>query len=149
MEYKILDNGTAVVLTRHPEIAYDRLYIDFLGAPSGATAIFESGGVYLYRTLNDVTCSVPVDKLNGVVKVTVALLDGSTPLKRWACEELKAERLRDGGTLISPNDMNLPQRFVELELECESIRQTNKHIETRLKELEGRLDKLFEGYDLI
>ena len=52
MEYKILDNGTAVVLTRQPELVYDELYIDFSGAPSGATAIFEVGGDSLYRLLH-------------------------------------------------------------------------------------------------
>lgn len=49
MEYKILDNGTAVVLTRQPEMVYDELYVDFSGAPSGATAIFECGGEDVYR----------------------------------------------------------------------------------------------------
>ncbi len=148
MEYKILDNGTAVVLTRQPEMVYDELYIDFSGAPSGATAIFESGGS-LYRLLNGVTCSVPVDKLNGVVKVTVALLDGSARPRKWTCEELLAEKQKNGGTLISPNDMNLPQRFVELKLENESIRQTNDRISMRLKKLEDKLERLLEGYDLI
>ena len=69
MEYKILDNGTAVVLTRQPELVYDELYIGFSGAPSGATAIFEVGGDSLYSLLHGETCSVPADKLNGVVKV--------------------------------------------------------------------------------
>lgn len=149
MEYKILDNGTAVVLTRQPELVYDELYIDFSGAPSGATAIFEVGGDSLYRLLHGETCSVPADKLNGVVKVTVALLDGSARPRKWACEELLAEKQKSGGTLVSPNDMNLPQRFIELKMENEAIRQTNERIETRLKELEDKLERLLEGYDLI
>lgn len=147
-KYKILDNGTAVVLTRQPELVYDDLYVDFSGAPSGATAIFESGSDAMYRLLSDETCSVPVDKLNGVVKVTVALLDGSARPRKWACEELLAEKQKNGGTLISPNDMNLPQRFVELKLENETIRQSQKRLEGRVKELEDKLEKLLEGYDL-
>ena len=39
MEYKVLDNGTAVILTRQPELVYDELYITFTGAPANATAI--------------------------------------------------------------------------------------------------------------
>lgn len=147
-KYKILDNGTAVVLTRQPELVYDDLYVDFSGAPSGATAIFEVGGDTMYRLLSDETCSVPVDKLNGVVKVTVALLDGSARPRKWACEELLAEKQKNCGTLISPNDMNLPQRFVELKLENETIRQSQKRLEGRVKELEDKLEKLLEGYDL-
>lgn len=148
MEYKVFDNGTAVVLTRHPEIAYDKLNIDFSDAPSGATAIFECGGDSFYRLLDGVTCSVPVGKLDGVVKVTVAILDGSASPRKWSCEELLAEKLESGGTLISPNDMNLPQRFVELKMENQNIRQHNERIELRLKSLEDRLEKLLEGYDI-
>ena len=148
MNYKILDNNTAVVLTRQPKLIYNELYVDFLDAPLGATAIFESGGNTMYRLLNGGTCSVPSDKLNGVVKVTVALLDGSTRPCRWTCEELLAEKQKSGGTLISPNDMNLPQRFVELKLENHTVRQSLERLEGRIKELEDRLEKLLEGYDL-
>ena len=44
--------------------------------------------------------------------------------------------------------MNLPQRFVELKLENEGIRQSQERLEGRVKELEDRLEKLLEGYDL-
>ena len=148
MKYKILDNGTAVVLTRQPELVYNDLYVYFSGAPSGATAIFESGDNSMYRLLHDEACFVPVDKLNSVVKVTVALLDGSARPRKWACEELLADKQQSGGTLVSPNDMNLPQRFVGLILENEGIRHTQERLEGRVKELEDRLEKLLEGYDL-
>ena len=146
--YRILDNATAVIITRQPVALYEELRVTFAGAPEGATAILESGGDSFYRVLDEESCSVPVDKLNGVVKVTVALLDGSTRSRKWVCEELLAEKLKDGGTLVFPNDMNLPQRFIELKLENESIRQTNERIEARLGELENRLERLLEGYDL-
>ncbi len=149
MEYKVLDNGTAVILSRQPETVYDELHISFSGAPLGATAILESDGNSLYRQLDGVSCSVSVDKLNGVVRVTVVLLDGSASPRRWYCEELFAEKLRDGGTLISPNDMNLPQRFVELKMENEAIRQSHERLEKRLDELEEKFEDLLEGYDLI
>lgn len=148
MKYKILDNGTAVVLTRQPELVYEELYIDFSDAPSGATAIFEVGGSSLYRLLDGGACSVPADKLGGVVKVTVALLDGSARPRKWSCEELLAEKQKSGGVLVAPNDMNLPQRFIELKLENETIRRDQKRIEDRIKELECQLKKLLEGYDL-
>ena len=106
MEYKLLGNGSAVILTRQPEIVYDELYITFSGAPSDATAIIETSGDSLYRKLSEGTCAVPANKLRGEVKITVAILDGTTPPKRWTCEELKAEALRDGGirclTIVSP-----------------------------------------------
>lgn len=147
-KYKILDNGTSVLITRQPKLVYDELFIDFSDAPSGCTAIFESGGDYLYRLLEGNVCSIPVDKLEGAVKVTVVLFDGSASPRKWTCEELFAEKQENGGILISPNDMNLPQRFVELKLENEDIRQTNKLIEKRLEELENKLERVLEGYDL-
>ena len=148
MQYKLLDNGEGVILTRQPALISGDLYVDFSGAPSGATAIFESGDDSIYRLLDGETCDVPVDKLNGAVKVTVVLLDGSARPRKWACEELLAEKQQSGGTLISPNDMNLPQRFVELKLENEAIRQAQDRLEERVKDIEDRLENLLEGYDL-
>ncbi len=148
MRYKILDNGTAVVLARQPELVCDELFIDFSGAPSGATVIFNVGGCSLYRSLEGESCSVPADKLDGVVKVTLALLDGSARPRKWSCEELLAQKQRGGDVLVAPNDMNLPQRVVELKLENESIRRDQKRLEERIKELEGQLKRLLEGYDL-
>lgn len=149
LEYKILGNGTAVVLTRQPEIVHGEINVIFSGAPSDATAIFECDGIAIYRPLKDNACEIPGNKLTGAVKVTVAILDGSASPDKWVCEELLAEKQKNGGVLISPNDMNLPQRFIELKLENEDIRQTNARIAARLEKLEDRLTTLLEGYDLI
>ncbi len=148
MEYQILDNGTAVVLTRQPELVYDTLYIDFSGAPSDATAIFESNGDTIYRRLCGKTCSVSVDKLDGAVKVTIAVLDGSARPYKWACEELMAEKQSNGGTLISPNDNNLPQKVVKLELQMQELNRSFISLEEKYKLLEDKLEKILEGYDL-
>ena len=66
MEYKLLDNGVGVILTRQPEIVEDELFIDFADAPADATAIFETkGGNSYYRLLSDGLCSLPVKKIIG------------------------------------------------------------------------------------
>ena len=149
MEYKLLDNESGVILTRQPEIVEEELFISFIDAPADATAIFETNdGVSYYRALSEGTCSLPVKRVAGEVKVTVALLDGSARTRKWICEELLAKKQESGGTLVSPNDMNMPQRFVELKLENEGIRQNQERLEGRVKELEDRLEKLLEGYDL-
>ena len=148
MRYKLLGSGKAVIISREHEIVYDNFFITFSGAPSDATAILDVNGSSLYRKLEDGVCSIPANKLVGEIRVTVVILDGTTPIKRWNCEELKAETLRDGGTLVSPNDMNLPQKLADLELEYEHIRQTNERITKRLQALEDRLEKILEGYDL-
>lgn len=148
LEYKILGNGTAVILTRQPEIVHGELRVDFTCAPLGATAIFESNGSSVYRLLDGISCSVPVSRLDGAVKVTLALLDGSASPKKWVCEELMTKKEKNGGVLVSPNDMNLPQRYIELKLENEEIRRENKCLAERVKKLENRLETILEGYDL-
>lgn len=148
MEYKLLDNGVGVILTRQPEIVEDELFIDFTDAPADATAIFETkGGTPYYRLLSDGLCSLPVKKIIGEVKVTVALLNGETPPRRWLCEEFKVSIQRNGGALVAPNDMNLPQTVVELRLENQEIRASYKRLEERYEELKDMLKKIMEGYD--
>ena len=148
MEYKLLDNGVGVILTRQPEIVEDELFIDFADAPADATAIFETkGGNSYYRLLSDGLCSLPIKKIVGEVKVTVALLNGETPPRRWLCEEFKVSIQRNGGALVAPNDMNLPQTVVELRLENQEIRASHKRLEERYEELKDMLEKIMEGYD--
>lgn len=149
MEYKLLDNGTGVILTRQPEIAEGELFIAFADAPAESTAIFEvKGGNSYYRMLSDGLCRLPASKLIGEVKVTVALLNGETPPRKWICEEFKASIQKNGATLIAPNDMNLPQTVVELRLENQEIRQSYKKLEEQYAELKDTLEKIMEGYDL-
>ncbi len=149
MEYKILDNGTAVLLTRQPEPIKDELCVTFTGVPTGATAIFEVGDTAIYRLLEEDSCVVPVYKLVGEVKVTVVILDGSARPQKWICEELKGHRLESGEILVAPNDMNLPQRYVELKLENQILRDNDKELHARLDELREKLEKLYEGYDIV
>lgn len=147
IEYKLLDNGTGVILTRHPEVA-ESVSCTFLGAPSDATVILttESGDTFYRKCAEE--WSIPASSLKGVIKVTVAVLDGRSNPPKWICEEFVSSKLPGGYTFIAPNDMNLPQKFVELRLECQSLRESNERLETRVKELEDRLEKLLEGYDL-
>ena len=126
----------------------DELYINFANAPANATAIFETmAGDSYYRLLSDGLCSLPVQKIVGEVKVTVALLNGETPPRRWLCEEFKVSIQRNGGALVAPNDMNLPQTVVELRLENQEIRASYNRLEALYAELKETLEKIMEGYD--
>lgn len=148
MEYKVLNNGTAVILTRQPELVYDELYITFTGAPPDATATFETSKGATYRKVEGTECSIPVKLLEGEVKVSLVVLDGSARPKRWLCEEIKAVVQKNGGTLISPNDMNLPQTVVELRLEVEELRKGYENLFALYQSLEKRLEDIMEGYNI-
>lgn len=148
-EYRVLNNGTAVLLTRQPSLENGEIYVAFTGAPSGATAIFEFNGNSIYRLLDDGTCTIPADKLKGPVVVTLAILDGSSRPEKWICEELVADVWENGAVLISPNDANLPQRVTELALENEELRALLGKLAGEIQSLKDKLESLYEGYDLV
>lgn len=148
MKYKVLDNRTAVLVDRQPEVVREKLNLEFVDAPAGATAVLVLAGFTIYRPLVDGACEVPVDKLNGKVKVFVALLGGDTTT-RYTCEDLKVEKLSDGGTLVSPNDMDLPLEVAALRVENEELRKEQRELSLRLEAVEKQLDKLTKGYALI
>lgn len=149
MEYKLLDIGVGVILTRQPEILSGEISVSFVNAPEGATAIFEEkAGDSFYRELSsDGTCSLP-PSISGEVRVSVAVFSGVARPKRWICEEFKVCKEQNGCILVAPNDMNLPQTVVELRLENEAIREELKNTNEKYNKLYEALEKIMEGYDL-
>ena len=150
MEYKLFDEK-GVILTRQPTIveAEDEMIVFFFDAPANATAIFETAdGREYYRILSEGLCSISIAKIFGEIKVTVAVMGGDAPSVRWLCEEINIKLLEDGKVLISPNDMNLPQKVVDLQLENQEIKEMYRKLEARYEELNGKLDKIMEGYDV-
>lgn len=154
MEYKLLDSKKGFILTREPEIIDKNLYITFTGAPENATVIFESKikGDTLYRELQDGMCCVPArflcPILEDVIKVTVVVLDGKSN-EKWQCEEIKTGKNISNNTIIvKPNDMNIPLLIVEVLLEQQKMKDDMKQHTDNFSELNQKLDKLLEGYDI-
>lgn len=147
--YRILDNGTAVLLTRQPTTTNQDITLIFSDAPDNATAIIECGEDSSYFKLVDGRCTVPILHLNGTVKVTVAVLDDSVSLNKWICDELKVDRLWDGHVLVCPNDLNLPQVIADLRIDNQFLRIENREIKDDLDKLNKRLDKMMDAYDFI
>lgn len=150
LTYRLLDNSTAVLLTRQPSITKEALKISILNAPDNSTAIIECpGNAAYYLNINDGCCSVPVSSLNGIVKVVVAILDDSVPLKKWICDELKVDRLEDGSVLVCPNDLNLPQTIADLRLDNQALHEENEANKSKISALELRINKMIEAYNFI
>lgn len=148
--YKVLNNQSAVLLTRQAQLAQGNIPVVFQGASTKATAIFESGETVLYRPLDkDCTCSIPANKLHETVRVTLAILDEITPTAKWRCEELKVTRHKNGAVWITPNDMNLPQEVVEIRMELAFLREVCADLVLKNQQLEERLANIMEGYDLV
>ncbi len=148
IEYKLLNNGKGVILTRQPILVRGSLTIEFKGAPIGSTAIFALfDGTSCYRTIaEDGTCSIPVSSLEGEARVTVAQLDESADAT-WRCEGLKVQPCANG-MLVAPNDGDLPQRVVDIAVELHEVRAYVNLLDGRLSALADKLSNMMEGYDL-
>ena len=157
IRYKLFDNGKGVVVTRQPFLHKGELRLWFEGVPVKTTATViaenEAGGSY-YRQLLSSTCLIPLESLvpddnsAETVKITVALMD-KTPVVRWYCEEIKVKRLENKNYLVAPNDMNLPDKVVELCAENDILRKDIKGLTNKIAAIEQRLSDLLEGYDII
>ena len=149
MEYTCLKKvRKGFVLTRKPEMVDKELIISFLGAPSGATAIFENAdGNSLYRLLADKTCSVPADFLvNGEIKVTVTLLNGKADAEKFICEPICVER-KNGVILVYPNWLDLPMQIIEIYGELQGVKGGMEELFGKFDSLDKKVDKLLDGYD--
>ena len=151
MEYKLLNCNSGVIKTRAPELIGEMLYVSFLGAPDKATAIFErSDGESAYRALCDGLCGIERGWLHGAIKVTVAVLDGSTRAQRWLCEGFVARRINDcGAVLVYPDDIDTQRKIVGLQEGVSDLVTAHKELSDKYAELETKLTKLLEGYDII
>lgn len=150
MKYKLLGNKKGIILTRNPKLIERELTVSFVDAPANATAIFENAeGDSYYQKIVDKVCVVPSAILKGVIKSMVVVFDDTPCPAKWVCEELVAQKLKDGSALIMPNDMNMPQKFVEIQLEQQKMAERISRLEDRLKTLEDKFEDVFEGHNYI
>lgn len=149
IKYRLFDNGKGVILTRQAFVHRGDLPLEFENASDEATVIAEAkDGTSYYRQLSGGKCYIPLDNIEGDVKITVALM-GKTPVTRWSCEEIKIQRLEDGQVLVAPNDMNLPDKVIELYIENDTLRKDITGLTNKIAAIEQRLSDLLEGYDII
>lgn len=147
IQYKLLNNGAGVILTRQPFIAEGAVTFSFEGAPDNATAIVKTAsGAICYRPTS--ACSIPASALEGVTEVTVVMLGRNAPdYHKWICEGLQGAKCA-AGMLIAPDDMNLPERVAALAQELHDVREEQKVLYVKYDALENRLASMMEGYDL-
>lgn len=148
--YKVLNNCTCVLISRQSLVVEERnICLRFIDAPQHSTVEVLAAGVSLYRELIDGECTIPVDKLRGDIKVTLLVLDSTVPLKKWTCEELRGDVLRDGSMLLCPNDLNLPQVVADLRIENDRIAKEYVQLKEQIKKINERIDKIYEAYKFI
>jgi hypothetical protein len=157
MTYRILSTGKGVIINRMPETVENKIIFDFERAPEHATAIFTfDDGTSYYRDLCDGRCSITKKDVAGCIGVALAILDGKTPVARWECEGVKAEKYCDGYVTLVPDDSDLPSKFVSLQMELEEERLLTKKLIENIDELKKEIrqfreefDRLYKGYQVI
>ena len=149
IEYKLLESGEGIIITREPQIFIGNVEICFLNAPTETSVILENEGRSFHRALDKGRCAVPGGKLSGSIKVTAISVRGDLPPKKWRCDSIKAAHTETGGVLIFPNDTDVGKKIMELKLADAELRSFADSLNARIKELEERLNKLYEGYDLV
>ena len=149
MKIKLLNNGTGVIITRQPFKTKTVIPIEFEGAPENALVIFNfADGKFANRRVKGGQVSLPINNLDGVIKVTVALTNLSTP--KWKCEELLiTNKEHSGFVTVMPNHLNLADAFVRLSCENHDIREENAAIKQQLADMIKKFEGILEGYDLI
>ena len=147
MEYRLLNDGCGVILTRQPEIISEELAITFTGAPDGAVAIFSHNGTSHYRELNEGCCVLSVPFLTGEISVRVIHYNGSARPPSWSCEGIIAKDYH-GGVLVAPDDNNLPLEVTRLKIANHELRDGLTDLEKKYTQLYEKLNSLMEGYDL-
>lgn len=148
MEIMLLQNKKGVILTRQPEVIKDNLYVTFSNAPENATAIIENkAGNSIYKLLEDYTCAIPSDFLDAEVKITIAVLDGVHNCDKWFCESIRA-MLVNGEILVCPGDNDLPGEMAKAQIEIDKLQTGFNKITKDYAELNEKLEKLLNGYDI-
>ncbi|MBR2474729.1 MAG: hypothetical protein IKB51_06880 [Clostridia bacterium] len=149
MKIKLLDNGTGVIITRQPFKTKTVIPIEFEGAPENALVIFNfADGKYDNRRVKESQVSLPIDNLDGVVKLTVALTNHS--ITKWKCEELLITNKDNSGfATVLPNHLDLEAAFVRLVCENHEIREENAAIRQQLADMTKKFEGILEGYDII
>lgn len=147
MNYICLKNRKGVILPRRFDVFDTEICFRFQNAPAGAVAVFDNGERTYYRDLNDDgTCGIP--PVEGVLNVSVAVLDGTLAGERWACEKVRCEKLSSGEIFVAPDDTELPGKVAEMCLENDALRARLENAETAISRLQEQLERLMEGYDI-
>lgn len=148
-EYKLLNDGQGVMLTRQPVELKGDLAVSFFGAPPGAVASFKAeGGAKCYRELKGGTCLVPRRLLKGSVEVSVVCYDETVSPRSWTCERLVVTTLESGVTMIAPDDNNLPSEVTNLKIAHQQLREDFVRLEEKFNKLSEKFTSMMEGYDL-
>ena len=114
----------------------------------GLVAILRGeNGEIAYRHIVGGVCSFPVDLMSGRVSISLAMPDDTKPTYT-KCEGILITDLGGGSVILSPDDIDLGEKYIMLLSENHEIRKRLSQLEKQLAALSARFDKMLEGYDI-
>ena len=151
ISYTLLPDGAGVALERNGGLVYTDMPVRFDGLPTEDTMMvcFESpNGTKYVKPSEDGVCAIPLAMLLGRIKVVVHRMTGEAFPRRWVCEDIEAQKTKDGGAYAYVADSKVAQYVAELKAENEAIRNRLADAEGRISALENRISDIFDGYDI-
>ncbi|MBR2388110.1 MAG: hypothetical protein IKB02_09980 [Clostridia bacterium] len=149
--YKLLDNNKGIILKRNLVVADREIKLSVDNAPSSSLAVFEfDNGRESYKPVPEGECSLTLPATGkGRIKVAIIINNGMVNPRRWLCEGLQYCHTSSGDLIVYPDDSNVPQEITDLKIENEKLREENIKLHKRIDEIDTRLKKIMEGYDLV
>lgn len=146
MRWRILKDGTGVIVERNPVAIEEKTKFKFDGIPPGYIAIFKgANGSKVYAEIEDGKCTVPASFLrrSNNIRVAVSTFKGERPI---TCEGIR-HMINDGKSFIIPDDNNLPEEVARIRVVIDEIRTELSETRKKFEELLKRVSEL-EGFDI-
>ena len=150
MQYKIFKaSRKGLILTRNIEEVKEDLFVQFLGAPDGATAIFtDDKNASTYKTLDDKkSCVLPKSLLQSPLKVIVTVIGAAKVEPIYLCETIVPKTI--GGVLVvMPEEIDFGTELRKVYEIMQKLSDKYDELEKDHKALLDRFEKIMEGYDI-
>lgn len=149
IQYRILDNGKGVLLTRGTvSESSDATFIFDSASEKDAPsrAVFaDTSGNEIYRELDGRKCSVPMRKLCGTISVAVVGVENK---KRWKCDSVRF--IKHGNAVIAiANEDSVYEELAALRIEYDELCAEVGKIRESVNRVSDKLENIMEGYDVI
>jgi hypothetical protein len=86
--------------------------------------------------------------MSGDVEVTVSLHNDRLPITRWKCEDFHVNHIADVSIMVAPSDADLQAEVVRIRVENDQLRDEQARLNERLLELDKKLTRIMEGYNI-
>lgn len=145
MQYRLCNNGKAILLNREFKILDKMLQIKIDESTGIYTAVIKMGKKIYYRTIMDGITGLEKRLITpGVISVSIIKNDGIRPV--WVCDEMYAD-VKDQTVVIGGNTIQYDTLLNELRVENDVFRERISVLENKIDELSRHYEEIYAGYE--